>query len=212
MKKTSIIFASQFTFRELRTFRSLQLFQEYISNNLPNKKKIISTSESNAAIQTYTYSFYGNAEAISPIQRRRLRAEATGVAKPFTRSVDQSAVIAKTPQQVKLKLSLFPTKRGSLLHAYSPFHQTRSLRKATLLHASFIYVSSENPNISNRQNTSINLVAFNTIVNQSSNTLTLLQSILFYIPTVVKGSSVGVNHKSIPQANIHNRPNRRFGG
>lgn len=106
MKKTNLLYVSSiFTFRELRRFRSLQLSTEYGSQITTNTSKIVA-QETNIGFkaemtQTLAYSFYGNAEAISPAQRRRLRAESTNVVKLINTSVDHSTVVVGNPQLVK---------------------------------------------------------------------------------------------------------------
>jgi hypothetical protein len=100
---------SFFTFRELRKFRSL-----YFSRHLflKNEKRI-------------SVSLYGNAESISPIQRRLFR---ESINKAGTSQDGHSLSSFDS-----LTISIFPKKRAATIYAFSSFAGIRSFFKGNIL-------------------------------------------------------------------------------
>lgn len=99
MQKTiSLYSVNSFSFRELRRFRAFQFSFDY---NTKTGNSVISKPNTNRNQQTLTYSFYGNAEAISPAQRRRLRADTALVVNQINQAVAKSVARADNPKLVK---------------------------------------------------------------------------------------------------------------
>lgn len=108
---------SALTFRELRNFRVLHISQKI---NQSGYAEINSPS-------TLTYSFFGNAEAISPAQRRRFRESQSTLQESSKTSIEHSS---------RRKVSIFPTKRAKSIYAFSGFSGIRSLLKGITLYTS----------------------------------------------------------------------------
>lgn len=104
-----------FTFRQLRSFRFFYLTQEFVNKNLlTNSFEVQSKLESSQSTYQINYSIFGNAEAISPVQRRRFR---------------ESQRTSTFSQ--KRKLSLFPTKRGKRIYSFSAIKPIQSFFDGT---------------------------------------------------------------------------------
>ena len=108
-----------FTFRQLRNFRFFFLTQEFVNKNLLQNARKIQTegNDFSSSPHQMNYSIFGNAEAISPVQRRRFR---------------ESQRAYKTSQ--KRKLSLFPTKRGKRRYSFSALKPIQSFFDGTRRH------------------------------------------------------------------------------
>lgn len=119
-KLFSLATANNFTFRELRNFRALYVSQHLQENDTQLVKRK----------RKFTYTFYGNAEAISPAQRRRFRESQRTF--PFLKENEQKVSLFQR------KLKLFSTKRTKLVYSFSSFDSIRRLLYGTILSRQFV--------------------------------------------------------------------------
>lgn len=164
MHRTSNLFSlsnkTTFTFRELRSFRAF-----YISQNFRNTSlELNSVTVPQVTKPGFTYMFYGNAEAISPAQRRRFRESQKTF--PFfndlnpKRSTTGNNGIPETSQKFSRKLSLFSTKRTKQMYAFSSFQSVRYLLYGNTLSIKFTIYHS-NPPATRNTELSASLSLFN---------------------------------------------------
>ena len=172
MKVTSHLFAltnkTTFTFRELRSFRAF-----YISQNFRNtSNQCLGVSPAKIPQRhkhEFTYMFYGNAEAISPAQRRRFRESQRTF--PFFSDLNitkfsTESIFSEQPNQPNFrgnqgssrKLSLFSTKRTKQIYAFSHFQSMRYLLYGSTLSIKFVI---NNDNLHNNADQSFNKKTIN---------------------------------------------------
>lgn len=140
-----------FTFRELRSFRAF-----YISQNFRNTSlELNSATVPQVNKPGFTYIVYGNAEAISPAQRRRFRESQRTF--PFfnglhpKRSTTGNNSTLETSQKFSRKLSLFSTKRTKQIYAFSRFQSMRYLLYGNTLAIKFNIHHSNPPSARNTE-------------------------------------------------------------
>lgn len=136
MKTGQICYSSinrtSFTFRELRSFRALYISQNLLGNTsiglknprLSNTREIFKQNQEDvrntANTKAYSYTYFGNAEAISPAHRRRFRESQKANNLPNI-SANESF------PNIKRKVFHFPTKRAKTIYSFSQFNGIRSL-------------------------------------------------------------------------------------